>query len=515
MKHAVDSEIRGVFANFVVLASSKVAVMVLGMLGIMVTIWFLGPSKYGALSLLVGLVQLLYLASFGWLANSVVRFGREEAASSGIMNRMFWSRALMGTACLIVVSAAVIVARRPIAGYISIPENDFILIFSYLAVFILADYGNYLLQAMGRMKSYAFSAVLERGCYLGFLLIVFLLRPGQHILEMVLGLMIVSKMAQAAYAFFSMDRGVLTPFVVDKTMLKQMALYSLPVLALFPAAYFSEWGDLWVVKFYLPLSAVGVYQTAYQALLSLTQVYMVITVLLFPLITSLRAGGRDEAVRTFLVKVAPQMVFVWSILLSFVVFFGDYIFALLFGPEFHAGSKAILVLIATSAFVGVSGVYSAIHTSYDLLHWSMGLGMVTAVLNIILDFSLIPVFGVTGAAFATLIAYLVNASGYMLIGNRRLGVKASSAVLAMAPAFLVMAISLSVSNFLLRTILFVIIIELCVIVVRRLRLFKTADLSFFDKIQKPQIIQNALVGIYTWLEGPGVETIVTENRNEK
>jgi O-antigen/teichoic acid export membrane protein len=507
MNFKIDKEIKDIYNNFISLLSSKIAVMAFTMISVVVTARFLGPSSYGMLSLLLGLVQFFYVASSGWTSNAVIRFGREELLKENSIKSVFWCRGIILSIGLLLIGIFIVIMQGALKKYFSIQKNDLYLVFLYLITFILADYGNYILQAFGHMRKFAFSAVLERLLYLA-LLGVFVVFPGKFsAFKTVFIIMITAKIIQAIFSFLSVDKKMLFPFIVDSKMLNKIIKYSLPVFLFFPTAYISEWGDLWVVKFYLPISMVGIYQIAYQALLSLTQVYMVTTVLFFPLITSLRSEGKEDTIKNFLQKISPQMVFIWSMAISLLVCVGDYILVLLFGANFMDAKQVFIILLSTATFVGISGIYSAVNASFDLLKYAMISSFITALINIGLDFMLIPVFGIKGAAFATLCAYSLNALFYMHIGNKKLGLKTPATIFAVSPAFLMLIVSLNVHNFIARITFFILIAAISVLLVKHLRFFKKQDLKIFEKIKKPKIVENIINHLYALLEGQPLETV--------
>ena len=515
MNISVSKEISGLYSNFISLATSKLAVMLLSLGGVIVTARVLGAKDYGLLVLLISLVQFFFLASSGWTSNAIVRFGREELLKENSMKKTFWSRSVILASGISAVTLIILNFPKFLIDYLNIQRNDLWLPFGFLITFMLADYGNYLLQASGRMKSYAWSTILERTAYLILLGTIVFIPYISPSLRIILLVMIISKLIQALFSYLSFDKKTILPPAIDKEMLKKIVRYSLPILLLFPTAYISEWGDLWVIKFYLPISSVGIYQLAYQGLLFLTQLYMVITVLLFPLITSLRSEGRENLVKEFLKRITPQIVFGWTMAVSVLVVIGDYVFAFLLGSNFTGGKEVFIILLSVAVFLGISGIYSAINSSYDLLKYSMASSFVTAILNIAGDFLLIPFFGIRGAAFATLFSYFVNAFFYMRVGNRRLKLKTPTTFFMPLPVFLVLLTSLSIDNFLVRMLLFLIIIAISIITVKHLQLFKKQDLKMFKKIQKPKIIETIIENVYIWLEGPTLETITMKQRYEK
>jgi O-antigen/teichoic acid export membrane protein len=130
-----------------------------------------------------------------------------------------------------------------------------------------------------------------------------------------------------------------------------------------------------------------------------------------PLISELYARG-DQAGLQRLARRAAQGIFVFTFPLALaVVFFGKQILQL-FGSEFPEGHLSLAILAGghlVNALVGPVGFLMTMTGAQKAASWILA---VHAVLNIALNATLIPLFGIEGAAFATA---LTNASWNMVM----------------------------------------------------------------------------------------------------
>ncbi len=101
-----------------------------------------------------------------------------------------------------------------------------------------------------------------------------------------------------------------------------------------------------------------------------------------------------------------DVLFSMAFLIAFAVsYLSPYIITLLYGEQFSAAAKVLAINIWAGVFVfhGIlRGQYLIIENKQNIGLWFRGLG---ALINIGLNFILIPEYGAIGAAWATLISY--------------------------------------------------------------------------------------------------------------
>ena len=167
--------------------------------------------------------------------------------------------------------------------------------------------------------------------------------------------------------------------------------------------------DTVLVGYFLDNVDVGVYRVA----LSLTFVATITTSatreVLYPRIS---LWGKNNEFG--LVEESLKRAFTYSLLLAVPVFAGglvlsDKLLYYFYGAEFARGSIVLVILLA----VQIVNVFQSIFTAYiggmDRPKDVFKVTIITAMINIILDILLIPLFGIEGAAVATLITMSLNA----------------------------------------------------------------------------------------------------------
>jgi len=154
---------------------------------------------------------------------------------------------------------------------------------------------------------------------------------------------------------------------------------------------------------------VGVYRTAYQFTSIATFICAAITGTLTPKISHWSANNQMDKISPVITRAITL-----SLLLAIPAAMGGYLLSerllyFFYGADFAAGWMVCSILLIgqiVGVFISLFGVAL---TASDHARQSFYATAFSAVLNIILNISLIPILGINGAAVATLISYTLNA----------------------------------------------------------------------------------------------------------
>jgi O-antigen/teichoic acid export membrane protein len=168
-----------------------------------------------------------------------------------------------------------------------------------------------------------------------------------------------------------------------------------------------------MVESFLGVGALGIYSTVVNWSESWYFIPVAIVTSVFPAIMNAR---RDDISRyqKRLTDMYDLMVLISLGIAIFMSFASTYIYRYFYAAEFAEGAKILSIHIWAGVFVflgSASGQYLIAegYTRYSLYRTGAG-----AVINVVLGFLWIPLYGLQGAAFATLIAYF-SATFFILV----------------------------------------------------------------------------------------------------
>lgn len=167
--------------------------------------------------------------------------------------------------------------------------------------------------------------------------------------------------------------------------------------------------DTILIGYFLTNADVGIYRIGYQLSTAALFTCTALNTVLFPMMSRWATDGNFAGVSSTLSR-----AFSFSLVLAVPVIVGgiilsDRLLYFLYGAGFVAGTPAFIILLLVQlAIVGVM-LQTTCLNALDFPKQAFIATGVSAVLNIIMNIALIPLFGITGAAVATLLSVSLNA----------------------------------------------------------------------------------------------------------
>lgn len=195
--------------------------------------------------------------------------------------------------------------------------------------------------------------------------------------------------------------------IKNKKAFKEMFSYSWPFIFYGVILFIFYWVDSFMIGIFKTVEYVGFYNAAVPIALLLILPFNLFGQLFFPLVTKEFSKGNDEVV-----KQLSQQVGKWIFMMTvpffvlFMIFPGVFI-NFLFGPEYLIAENALRFLSIGSLFsalFGISQELLSVKGKSKLILFDI---IFAAIINIVLNFILIPLYGITGAGFATMLSLII------------------------------------------------------------------------------------------------------------
>lgn len=357
---------------------------------------YLGPEKFGVLSYVLAVAAFLMAVS---------RMGMDAVLVREMVDNPHRQQILMGTAFWIMASVAAICYSILLCALYFLDEQMdvkfYLLIMSlscFLTAFLVVDY-YFQSEVKAKFPAACKTLVLLVMSIFKLLLIwseaglnwfVYASLMDHLLLAIFLCAMLLGK---GRLSFFgSFDR------VVAKNMLKSawpMMLSAVSVLIYMRI-------DQVMIRNILGMQEVGIYSAAtriYEAWMTLP---FVISVSLLPLIIKSKEKSEEEY-RRMLVRLFRVLIYL-SVLAALVVgFCNEWLMVFAFGEKFRQSAPVVSVVMWTAVFAAIGSV-NARYYNVERMERKFALRTaLAAIINVALNFILIPLYGIMGAAVATLI----------------------------------------------------------------------------------------------------------------
>lgn len=203
-------------------------------------------------------------------------------------------------------------------------------------------------------------------------------------------------------------------------LVKQLR-YGLPLTVTFALGWVVSGSDRLMIAWLMNDRAVGLYAAGYDlAFQSLTLLLTIINAAAYPLaVTAMERYGTEAAK----IQMAQngQLVFTAAFAgCTGLIALSPEIAIILIGEDFRIASLVVLPWIACAAAIAGIKAYHfdlAFQLSYAS-HWQIITTAIAAVANIVLNLIFIPIFGIVGAAWATLAAFIIAVIASAFLGHR-------------------------------------------------------------------------------------------------
>ena len=372
--------------------------------GLFVGIWvarYLGPEQFGLLS---------YAQSFVFLFTAIATLGLDGIVVRELVKDETQRDVLLGTAFgLKLIGAILILPVLAIA--VQLTSNDD---FTNLLVFIIASatifqsfnvidfyYQSKVLSkyvALANIASLALSSCIKIALILNEApLISFAIMVVFDVIVLIIGLIVYYKTSSRLKLFNWRFESI-----VAKKLLRDS--WPLMLSGLVVSVYMKI--DQVMIKEMLGIESVGQYAAAVSLSEAWYFIPMAMANSLFPAIINAKKVSED-LYYTRLQRLYTLMVWLAIAIALPMTFLSEWLVVLLYGAEYSQASLVLMIHIWASVFVflGVaSGNWYLSENLQTLAFMRAFYGMLT---NIVLNFFMIPVYGIKGAAMATLLSYFI------------------------------------------------------------------------------------------------------------
>jgi O-antigen/teichoic acid export membrane protein len=203
-------------------------------------------------------------------------------------------------------------------------------------------------------------------------------------------------------------------FTFDWRKLRELLLYSLPLVPSSISVFVALYIDRVVIKEFMSMGAVGLYGIGYR----LASMSILVIVGFQGALTPLVYTYHKEAETPIqLAKIFRYFLALALFVFLFVSVFSRNIMTLLTTPDYYGAGKLIRILVPAvflaNMYIFAPGLYLAKKTKMIAV-----INICAAVMNTVLNLALVPAIGVLGAAISTLLSSILSFVLYLRLGQK-------------------------------------------------------------------------------------------------
>ncbi len=380
---------------------SLISVIILTVIGFLSTMFFahtVGPTVYGAYALFFAYYGIFNLIGDGGFGGAVVK-----RISEGYEKNEFFSAFVILRIGLLVISVLTLVILQP---YLIELDQSGLFSWLVLALVITLFFGIttnavYGLDRVGIQQTssiiYNISKIFIQiiGVYLGYGAAGL---AGGFVSGLVIGSLVNLPFINLKFSRFNLRH------------VKQLLTFSFWVFLSTGGVLIYNYADTILIGYFLNTEQVGIYRIAFQLTTAATFTTTVLRTVIYPKMSKWNAHSESG-----IIEIALSRAFTYSLLLAVPVAVGGWILGerllyFFYGASFAEGAGVLGILL----LVQIVNVFMFLQTmtlnAIDRPRQSFYATGTAAVVNIALDLALIPLMGIKGAAIATLVTMIVNAT---------------------------------------------------------------------------------------------------------
>lgn len=360
---------------------------------------YLGPEQFGLLSYAIAIVAIFMAIS---------RLGMESILVRELVNHPEEKRQYMGTAFSLMLIAAILGVGL-IAGIVGLIESDpqtklYILIISIgliFQTFLVIDYG-FQAQVKAKYSSVAKSIALILGAVIKIFLVIFqadlLLFVFSYAFDYVL-------IAILLLAMHLKKRQPSFLFVFNVQLIKPLLKSAWPMVMSAVAIILYMRIDQIMIKNMLDSEQLGLYAAMTRIYEGWIMIPVILSVSLLPAIVKSKSLSQTEYEKRM--TLLFSLVFWISIAAAGITaLFSEVIIKLTFGLEYMPASSVFVIIMWSASFAALGSVSLRYLVAENMEKKIVIRTVVALIVNVLLNLILIPVYGIEGAAIATLICII-------------------------------------------------------------------------------------------------------------
>lgn len=383
--------------------SGKLSSTIFGLLIFIILTRILSVEEMGKYTLIFMVVSFALSIGLNWSDNSLARFGREEYVKTKKVNHTYWARMIFYLPIMILFIAVFLLFRDTLTSYIGI-DNSFIILL--ISIFILQSLMNtliYIFQAIDLLRNSALVTLLQKLVYLLCLSFIYF-----GFLDASISLIIIflnlSLLITVAFFLFRFDLSVISPIHFDKNQAIRIWNFSWPQFIGFSGLFTIQYIDTFVIKHYLTIEDVGIYSISYKGFEVLVGLLAIANMIFLPLITEFRTKKQKKIIYRLFKKI-PLAAAVWFGISILIILSSKFIIPAVFSSKYAASIHPFNILVFGTFLTFVNILLEPLFNSFDKTLYLQLTNIAMALCNVFLDFLFVPVYGISGAATATLFSF--------------------------------------------------------------------------------------------------------------
>ena len=357
---------------------------------------FLTTQDYGFLELINTTGKIITPLITFEISKALFRFSMDKSLSKKVVFSTTFNFAFLSS--LVFISIAFVITSFNLISY------DYLWII--VAMYLLTVFNNIHLQflrATDNIKLFATMGIIST-LLSALLSILFIVTFRLGYIGIIISSILTSLISILIVLLLSRQYKYYDSKILNTNLLKQMLIYTIPLLPNSMSWWIINLSDRFILKFYSGMDNLGIYSIANK----FTSIYMIFLSVFYSAwqvqaIENYNSPDRDKyysKVFNFFIFIQLTLIMAGSTIIRPLV-------KIMVTPAFHPSIVYIPILFTGTLFYGLSSFLGTGYLSSKKTGAAFSTTIYAAAVNLVLNLLFIPHFGIWGATCSTLIAYII------------------------------------------------------------------------------------------------------------
>lgn len=406
------AELKNLLSHSARYAAGSVFTMFVGMASFAILTRNLAVEDYGKLSLITITITLIVaLAKLG-MSHATVRFYSDASGD----NPDITLRSYYGTVLLSALGAGLFFALGTAAITYILARNGWIdnrlaplMQIASSMVFLRVAFSavQNIFRAEERSGLFATYQALSRLTWLSVITAITIF-VGLTLKLTIVAMLVSDTIVVTVAVFVALRRRPVSVQDFSPTLLKSMLVYGLPLLGMEAAELIHQTADRYVINGFLGSEAVGIYSASYTlSEYANSLIALPASLAILPMFLRIHSQEGAQATSDFLRRSVMFAAIIFPAVVAGAAAIAPDVLLVLSGEHYAQGAGLVPIIIA-SLFIGASlPIFAASLEIRKMTKVIFAIAALGAIVNLGLNFVLVPIYGTTGAACSTLFSYLM------------------------------------------------------------------------------------------------------------
>ncbi len=371
-----------------------------------------GAFVFGQYVTALLIVEILSIISRLGIDTALVRFISRyvHKGASSLINQLFFKSIALVTLSAVVFTLLLLFFSDYIANFMNLDEEYLLIVsFSFIPL-VLFHMNTQAIRGLKQMMSFSFLNNVAITLFTFILMVVLVAFSSSEKLPIYAYVMSVFVMTISSYFLWFFHRAKIVDSKQNnsESELSTKALFKVSIPLLLGQSMMLIMGkvDLFMLANMTSSDKVGIYNIVLKLSMLAYMGLMAVNSIAAPKFSEIHSSGDIDALKKIVQQSTKTIFWVtFPVILLFLIF-PDTILGV-FGDEFKLAAMALIILSISKMFSAISGSVGTFLQMVGKQNVFQNILIFTAIINIVLNYTLIPKYGIDGAAFSSAISGVI------------------------------------------------------------------------------------------------------------